>query len=71
MNQPHGEDSEEIRVQFVEDYASIAQMYKFKLEVDGYRLDVAGDGELALEMALSSLPDMIFLDIRCIACQPV
>ena len=64
MNQPDGDDSEDIRVLFVEDDASIAEMYKFKLELDGYRVDLAGDGELALEMARSSLPDIIFLDIR-------
>src|SRR6266853_236200 len=64
MNQLDGEVSEDIRVLFVEDDASIAQMYRFKLELDGYHVDVAGDGELALEMARSSLPDLIFLDIR-------
>ncbi|SRR5216684_7056863 len=64
MNRLDGEVSEDIRVLFVEDDASIAQMYKLKLELDGYLVDVAGDGELALEMARSSLPDLIFLDIR-------
>ena len=59
-----GEGSGEIRVLFVEDDASIAQMYKLKLELDGYRVDVACDGEIALKMARSSLPDLIFLDIR-------
>jgi CheY-like chemotaxis protein len=64
MNQPDGEGSEDIRVLLVEDDASIAQVYKLKLELDGYRVDVSGDGELALEMARASLPDIIFLDIR-------
>lgn len=59
-----GESSEDVRVLFVEDDASIAQMYRLKLELDGYRVDVAGDGERALEMARTSLPDIIFLDIR-------
>ena len=49
---------------FVEDDRSVAQMYKLKLELDGYRVDVASDGEMAVEMALRELPDIIFLDIR-------
>jgi CheY-like chemotaxis protein len=64
VNDPGGERSDDIRVLFVEDDSSIAQMYRLKLELDGYRVDVAGDGEVALEMARSSLPDIIFLDIR-------
>ena len=64
MNHPDGESSEDVHVLFVEDDASIAQMYRLKLELDGYRVDVAGDGERALEMARTSLPDIIFLDIR-------
>jgi CheY-like chemotaxis protein len=64
MNQLEEEVSEDIRVLFVEDDPSIAHMYKLKLELDGYRVDVAGDGELAVEMARSSLPDIIFLDLR-------
>ncbi|TAN32278.1 response regulator [bacterium] len=55
---------EDLRVLFVEDDPTVAQLYKLKLELDGYRVDVASDGELALEMARRSLPDIIFLDIR-------
>ena len=53
-----------LRVLFVEDDSSVAQMYKLKLELDGYRVDVASDGETAIEMATRELPDIIFLDIR-------
>jgi CheY-like chemotaxis protein len=55
---------EDVRVLFVEDDEAIAQMYKLKLELDGYRVEVAPDGQVALQMARSSLPDIIFLDIR-------
>lgn len=55
---------DDVRVLFVEDDAAVAQMYKLKLELDGYQVEVAGDGEIALEMARTSLPDLIFLDIR-------
>jgi CheY-like chemotaxis protein len=53
-----------MRVLFVEDDTSVAQVYKLKLELDGYRVDVASDGYMALEMARQDLPDIIFLDIR-------
>ena len=49
---------------FVEDDPAVAQMYKLKLELDGYQVEVAADGELALQMARTSLPDIVFLDIR-------
>ena len=43
---------------------SVAQMYRLKLELDGYVVDVAGDGITALEKARDTHPDIIFLDIR-------
>jgi CheY-like chemotaxis protein len=55
---------EDIQVLFVEDDPSVAQMYKLKLELDGYRVEIATDGEMALEMAGRALPDIVFLDIR-------
>jgi CheY-like chemotaxis protein len=55
---------ERMRVLFVEDDPSVAQMYKLKLELDGYEVEVASDGEKALEIARRNAPDMIFLDIR-------
>jgi len=55
---------EAVRVLFVEDDRSVAQMYRLKLELDGYQVDVATDGEMAVEMASRDLPDIIFLDIR-------
>jgi CheY-like chemotaxis protein len=51
-------------VLFVEDDRSVAQMYKLKLELDGYVVDVAYDGETAVEMATGQQPDIIFLDVR-------
>ena len=39
-------------------------MYRLKLELDGYVVEVAGDGLTALEKARSTHPDIIFLDIR-------
>ena len=54
-----------MRVLFVEDDPSVAEMYKLKLELDGYDVEVASDGEKALEIARKETPpDIIFLDIR-------
>ena len=53
-----------VRVLFVEDDRSVAQMYKLKLELDGYLVDVAYDGETAVEMASTEPPDIVFLDVR-------
>jgi CheY-like chemotaxis protein len=57
-------DPDDVRVLFVEDDALVAQMYRLKLELDGYIVDIAGDGLAALEKAREMQPDIIFLDIR-------
>jgi DNA-binding response OmpR family regulator len=58
------EHTDEVRVLLVEDDAALAQMYRVKLERDGYTVEVAGDGEQALGKLADRLPDLIFLDIR-------
>ncbi len=55
---------DEVSVLLVEDDATVAEMYRLKLELDGYRVTIAADGESALEIARSSPPDLVFLDIR-------
>jgi two-component system, OmpR family, response regulator RpaA len=55
---------EDVRVLFIEDDPAVAQMYKLKLELDGYAVTVAPDGEAGLRMARENHPDIIFLDIR-------
>ena len=64
MNQRASADPDEVSVLFVEDDASVAQMYRLKLELDGYAVDVAPDGLVALEKARALHPDIIFLDLR-------
>ena len=64
MNQRAAPDADAVRVLFVEDDVSVAQMYRLKLELDGYSVEVAGDGLVALEKARTMRPDIIFLDIR-------
>ena len=57
-------ESDDVRVLLVEDDAALAQMYRVKLERDGYLVQVAGDGEEALRRLEDELPDLIFLDVR-------
>jgi two-component system phosphate regulon response regulator PhoB len=59
-----GAGPDDVSVLFVEDDPAVAEMYKLKLELDGYHVEVAADGEVALKMARTHLPDIIFLDLR-------
>jgi CheY-like chemotaxis protein len=52
------------RVLMVEDHPDIADLYQLKLQLEGYRVAVASDGEAGLSMARSLMPDLILLDIH-------
>jgi CheY-like chemotaxis protein len=64
VSKESGAGRDRVRVLFVEDDPSVAQMYKLKLELDGYDVEVVSDGEKALEVAQGNPPEIIFLDIR-------
>lgn len=52
-------------VLFVEDDPAYADMYRLKLELDGYTVHLASDGRQALQMLERGvLPDLVFLDVR-------
>jgi DNA-binding response OmpR family regulator len=53
-----------VDVLLVEDDPAVLEMYRLKLELDGYRVNTAQDGEDGLKKAGSLKPDIIFLDIR-------
>ena len=55
---------EDVNVLFIEDDPAVAEMYKLKLELDGYRVTVAKSGEEGLDHAKKMVPDIVFLDIR-------
>jgi DNA-binding response OmpR family regulator len=52
------------RILVVEDEAAIALGLKNDLTLEGYRVDVADDGERGLELARTNSPDLILLDVR-------
>ena len=51
------------RILVVEDEARIASLISRNLRMEGYQVEVAPDGETALEKALSKPPDLIVLDV--------
>ncbi|MDQ6898192.1 MAG: response regulator [Candidatus Dormibacteraeota bacterium] len=55
---------DEVTVLYVEDDPMVAEMYRLKLELDGYRVVMAKDGLEGLRLAEECSPDLIFLDIR-------
>ncbi|HSO94394.1 MAG TPA: response regulator, partial [Candidatus Dormibacteraeota bacterium] len=57
-------DDDLVDVLLVEDDPSVLEMYRLKLELDGYRVNTALDGEDGLKKAGELNPDIIFLDIR-------
>ena len=58
------ESDQTIDVLLIEDDQETLDMYKLKLEKDGYRVHVALDGEEGVRRAQELVPDIVFLDIR-------
>jgi CheY-like chemotaxis protein len=52
------------RILMVEDHPDVADLYQLKLQLEGYRVAVAGDGASGLELARTLHPDVILLDIH-------
>ncbi len=57
------EPDHERTVLLVEDDVAIARMYKLQLELDGYLVLTAADGETGLSIAERCEPDLIVLDM--------
>jgi CheY-like chemotaxis protein len=57
------ETTDQLRVLLVEDDRAVADMYRYKLELDGYAVSVAG-GETAIMVANETSPDLIFLEVQ-------
>jgi CheY-like chemotaxis protein len=55
--------TEVLEVLFIEDDQHFAEIYKQRLELDGYRVTVASNQRQALRMLSSRVPDLIFLDV--------
>jgi CheY-like chemotaxis protein len=58
------ESDESLRVLMIEDDSAVAEMYRLRLSADGYIVTIARAGEEGLELARSTKPDLIYLDLR-------
>lgn len=50
------------RISIIEDDQLISQMYRMKLETEGYDVDIAENGMNGIEMVAQKHPDLILLD---------
>ena len=53
-----------IRVLFVEEDPAVAEMYKLKLELDGYQVTIVSGRQQLIDTSASVRPDLVYLDIR-------
>ncbi len=51
------------KVAIIEDEPTISQMYRFKLEKEGFTVEIAENGEDGLKLIENMHPDIILLDI--------
>ena len=51
------------KILIVEDEKPIADILQFNLEKEGYQIEIAYDGEEALEKVEKSDPDLVLLDL--------
>jgi DNA-binding NtrC family response regulator len=54
---------EPLEVIFIGEDPSLAELYKLKLELDGYRVTVAPTGAHELNGARRRMPDIVFVDV--------
>lgn len=53
----------DIKVEIVEDQSEIAEMYRFKFELEGYKVEIAENGLDGVKVAEKFKPDIILLDL--------
>lgn len=51
------------KVLIVEDDTYISDMYRIKLESDGFEVEVATDGQAGLDAIINNHPDLVLLDV--------
>lgn len=56
--------SNSAKIVIVEDDVSLASMYKYKLEISGYKVQVAHDGLDGFKLIEEAKPQLILLDLR-------
>jgi two-component system, OmpR family, response regulator AdeR len=56
--------SNRVKIVLVEDDLNLQNMYKLKLELEGYEVAVAANGLEGLKVTETIMPDLILLDLR-------
>ena len=51
------------KLAIIEDDPAISQMYRMKLETEGYKVETAENGKIGLDMIEKMKPDMVLLDL--------
>lgn len=59
----HDDTENHLKIVIVEDNVALADIYKTRLSLIGYKCFVAYDGEAALEVIERELPDLVLLDL--------
>lgn len=59
-----GSRADHRKVVLVEDDADYAELYRFRLEQDGYEVALAADGRAGLDVIRQTRPDLVYLDVR-------
>ena len=54
----------DLSVVLVEDDTDYAELYRLRLESEGYNVMVAADGEAGLALIRDTAPDLVYLDLR-------
>jgi CheY-like chemotaxis protein len=61
---PEAEEGSGARILLVEDDRAVAEMYRLKLRRDGFTVQIAEDGDRAIDLARRQPPDLVLLDVR-------
>lgn len=56
--------SDGVKIALVEDDLNLQNMYKLKLEIEGFTVKTAGDGNQGLQLCAAFQPDLLLLDLR-------
>lgn len=55
---------EPVDILFIQEDSAVAEMYRLKLELDGYRVTLAEAGDPVEELLNRHEPDIVYIDVR-------